>query len=201
MDNQTIVVIVVVALLVMAVAAWLYVRSRRTHHLKSRFGPEYDRVVEETGGRHKAEANLHNLEKRVRKFEIRPLGTTERDRFIVAWRDVQAMFVDNPERAVSRADQLLGDIMQARGYPVGDFEQQAADLSVDHPVVVDNYRTAHEIAVRHGQGQATTEDLRQAMVHYRTLFDELTDDRAGPAPDRPEPVDRPPEPVRATPRS
>jgi hypothetical protein len=200
MDNQTVVVIVIVALIVAAIAAWLYVRSRRTSHLRSRFGPEYDRVVEEIGARGKAEANLHNLEKRVRKFDIRPLGTTDRDRFIVAWRDVQAMFVDNPERAVNRADQLLGDIMEARGYPVGDFDQQAADLSVDHPVVVDNYRTAHEIVLRQGQGQATTEDLRQAMVRYRTLFDELTADHAPPAPAGSDSAARDPEPAPATPR-
>lgn len=198
MDNQTLLLIVVVALVVIVVAAVLYTRSQRSRHLRSRFGPEYDRAVEESGGRGKAEANLHKLEKRVQKFDVRPLGTTEQDRFVVAWREVQAMFVDNPETAVSRADQLLGEVMQARGYPVGDFDQRAADLSVDHPVVVDNYRTAHEIALRHGRGQASTEDLRQAMVHFRTLFDELTADRqpaAAPTP-RAEPADRNPEPAR-----
>ncbi|MDB5478965.1 MAG: hypothetical protein JWO83_18 [Caulobacteraceae bacterium] len=198
MDNQTLLLIVVVALVVVVVAAVLYTRSQRSRHLRSRFGPEYDRAVEESGGRGKAEANLQKLEKRVQKFDVRPLGTTERDRFVVAWREVQATFVDNPETAVSRADQLLGEVMQARGYPVGDFDQRAADLSVDHPVVVDNYRTAHEIALRHGRGQASTEDLRQAMVHFRTLFDELTSDlQAAVAPTpRAERVDLDPAPAR-----
>jgi hypothetical protein len=198
MDNQTLLLIVVVALVVIVVAAVLYTRSQRSRHLRSRFGPEYDRAVEEKGGRGKAESDLHKLEKRVEKFDIRPLSTTERDRFVVTWRDVQATFVDNPEAAVTRADQLLGEVMQARGYPVGDFDQRAADLSADHPVVVDNYRTAHEIALRHGRGQATTEDLRQAMVHFRTLFDDLTTDRepaAAPA-TRAETADRNPAPAR-----
>ena len=177
MDNQTVLLIVGAALIVIVVAAVLYMRSQRSRHLRSRFGPEYDRAVEQSGGRGKAEASLHQLEKRVQKFDIRPLRTTERDRFVASWREVQATFVDNPETAVNRADQLLGEVMQARGYPVGDFDQQAADLSVDHPVVVEHYRTAHEIALRHGRGQASTEDLRQAMVHFRNLFDELTADR------------------------
>jgi hypothetical protein len=197
MNNQT-VLLAVVALILLAVVALLYMRSKRSHHLKSRFGPEYDRVVEESGGRGKAEASLHKLEKRVQKFEIRPLRPTERDRFVVAWREVQATFVDNPEAAVTRADQLLGEVMQVRGYPVGDFDQRAADLSVDHPVVVDNYRTAHDIALRQGRGEASTEDLRQAMVHFRALFDDLTAHAgpvAAPAP-RGETVDRNPAPAR-----
>ena len=197
MDNQTVLLIVVVALVVVAIAAVLYTRSQRSRHLRSRFGPQYDRAVEESGGRGKAEANLHKLEKRVQKFDIRPLSTTERDRFVMSWRDVQATFVDNPETAVTRADQLLGEVMGARGYPVGDFDQRAADLSVDHPVVVDNYRTAHDIALRQGRGEATTEDLRQAMVHFRTLFDELTTDRqpANAPAARAETLDRQPEPA------
>jgi hypothetical protein len=199
MDNQTILLIVVVVVVAAVVGAILYARSRRSSHLRSRFGPQYDRAVEESGGRGKAEANLHKLEKRVAKFDVRPLSTTERDRFVATWRDIQANFVDNPDTAVSRADQLLGEVMQARGYPVGDFDQRAADLSVDHPVVVENYRTAHEIALRQGRGQASTEDLRQAMVHFRTLFDELTADRetapasAAPRADR---VDREPASAR-----
>ncbi len=177
MDNQTLLLIVVAVVLVIVVGAVVYARTRRSRHLRARFGPQYDRAVEESGGRGKAEADLHKLEKRVRTFDIRPLTATGRDRFISSWRDVQATFVDNPETAVNRADQLLGEVMQARGYPVGEFDQQAADLSVDHPVVVENYRTAHEIALRQGAGQATTEDLRQAMIHFRTLFDELVGER------------------------
>ena len=202
MDNQTVLLIVVAALVVVAVVAVLYIRSQRSRHLRARFGPQYDRAVDESGGRGKAEANLHKLEKRVQKFDIRPLTTTERDRFVMSWRDVQANFVDNPETAVTRGDQLLGEVMAARGYPVGDFDQRAADLSVDHPVVVENYRTAHDIALRQGRGEASTEDLRQAMVHFRTLFDELTTDRqSSPAPApapaaRAETLDRQPEPAR-----
>lgn len=198
MDNQTILLIVAVVVVAVVIGAVFYARSRRSSHLRSRFGPQYDRAVEESGGRGKAEADLHKLEKRVSKFDIRPLSTTERDRFVSSWRDIQANFVDNPETAVTRADQLLGEVMQKRGYPVGDFEQQAADLSVDHPVVVENYRAAHEIAVRHGQGQSTTEDLRQAMIHFRTLFDDLASDRdAAPAVVRPEPVERTRAPAQA----
>jgi hypothetical protein len=197
MDNQTILLIVLAVVVAAVVGGVLYTRSRRSTHLRSRFGPQYDRAVEESGGRGKAEADLHKLEKRVSKFDIRPLSTTERDRFVSSWRDIQANFVDNPETAVTRADQLLGEVMQKRGYPVGDFEQQAADLSVDHPVVVENYRAAHEIALRHGRGQSTTEDLRQAMIHFRTLFDELASDRAvAPAVARPDPVDRKPAPAQ-----
>lgn len=198
MDNQTLLLIAVVVVLILVVGAVLYARSQRSRHLKSRFGPEYDRAVQESGGRGKAEANLHSLEKRVQQYDIKPLTTTERDRYVVAWREVQATFVDNPETAVTRSDQLLGEVMGARGYPVGDFDQRAADLSVDHPVVVDNYRAAHEIALRQGRGQATTEDLRQAMVHFRTLFDELTADSApAAAPATPvETRDRNPEPAR-----
>ena len=150
MDNQTILLIVAVVVVAAVVGGVLYTRSRRSTHLRSRFGPQYDRAVEESGGRGKAEADLHKLEKRVSKFDIRPLSATERDRFVASWRDVQANFVDNFETAVNRADQLIGEVMQKCGYPVGDFEQQAADLSVDHPVVVENYRTAHDIAVRQG---------------------------------------------------
>lgn len=177
MDNQAILLIVLAALAVIVVGAVLYTRTRRSKHLRARFGSQYDRAVEESGGRGKAEADLHKLEKRVKTFDIKPLTPTGRDRFVSSWRDVQATFVDNPETAVNRADQLLGEVMQARGYPVGDFDQQAADLSVDHPVVVENYRTAHEIALRQGRGQASTEDLRQAMIHFRTLFDELVGER------------------------
>jgi len=182
MDNQTVLLILVVALVVVAIGAVLYYRSRQSRHLRSRFGPQYDRAVEESGGRGKAEADLHKLEQRVSKFDIRPLTATGRDRFVSSWREVQATFVDDPAAAVTRADRLLGDVMQARGYPLGEFEQQAADLSVDHPVVVEHYRAAHDIALRQERGQATTEDLRQAMIHFRTLFDDLLADRDTAAP-------------------
>lgn len=167
-----VVAIVIVALLI-AAAAILSSRRRRSAHLKDRFGREYDRTVEATGDRSKAEADLAEREKRVERLHIRPLETTERRDFIDRWTEVQARFVDDPARAVAFADALLGDVMKARGYPVSDFEQRAGDISVDHPVVVEHYHKAHDIAVRHGRGEASTEDLRQAMIHYRALFDNL----------------------------
>jgi len=163
-------VIVVAALLVGAI---LWSRSRRSEHLRDRFGPEYDRAVEAKGDRSKAEAELAEREKRVEKLDIRPLEPDERREFIRRWSDVQARFVDDPPRAVALADALLGDVMKARGYPVSDFDQRAGDISVDHPVVVEHYHKAHDIAVRHERGEASTEDLRQAMIHYRALFDNL----------------------------
>ena len=181
--GRTAAVLIVVGVVVVVViaAAALFARNRRTKGLRSRFGPEYDRAVEARGGRGKAEADLHKLEKRVQKLDIRPLQPAERDRFATSWREVQSNFVDDPASAVNRADTLLGDVMSTRGYPVGDFDQRAADVSVDHPLVVEHYRAAHDIAVRHRLGQATTEDLRQAMIHYRSLFDDLTADAVAPA--------------------
>src|SRR5207248_1966430 len=136
-------------------------------------GPEYDRLANEFGSPRRAESDLERREKRVEKIHIRALTKEEQSRFANAWREVQASFVDNPSTAVSRADGLVGDLMKTRGYPVGDFEQRAADVSVDHPRVVENYRAAHAIAVRRERGEANTEDLRSAMVHYRALFEDL----------------------------
>lgn len=166
-----IIVAVVIAAIVIAALGWS--RRRRSDHLKDQFGPEYDRAVEAKGDRAKAEAELAEREKRVEKLDIRPLDASERRDFIDRWTEVQARFVDDPPRAVAFADALLGQVMKARGYPVTDFDQRAGDISVDHPVVVDHYRKAHEIAVRHERGAASTEDLRQAMIHYRALFDNL----------------------------
>jgi FtsZ-interacting cell division protein ZipA len=183
--NQTawiVVAIVVIALLVIAGILWS--RRRRSEHLRDRFGPEYDRAVDANGARSKAEAELAEREKRVEKLDIRPLEPAERREFIQRWTDVQARFVDDPPRAVAFADALLGDVMKARGYPVTDFEQRAGDISVDHPTVVEHYRTAHDIAVRHERGDASTEDLRQAMIHYRALFDDLVGAEAPSARER-----------------
>lgn len=168
-----IVVAVVVIVAVLILAGVLASRRRRSAHLKDRFGREYDRTVDAKGSRAKAEADLEAREDRVEKLDIRPLEPGERREFLERWTDVQARFVDDPARAVAFADALLGDAMKARGYPVSDFEQRAGDISVDHPVVVEHYHKAHDIAVRHGRGEATTEDLRQAMIHYRALFDNL----------------------------
>ena len=166
-----IVAVVVVAALIAGAIMWS--RRRRSDHLREHFGPEYDRAVDAKGDRAKAEADLAEREKRVAKLDIRPLEPAERREFSARWDDVQARFVDDPPRAVTFADALLGDVMKARGYPVSDFDQRAGDISVDHPVVVDHYHKAHDIAVRQERGQASTEDLRQAMIHYRALFDNL----------------------------
>ena len=170
--NPAVVALIVIAVIAVLLIIWAVVRQRRTANLKKRFGPEYDRVVRETGPR-KAEATLLEREKRVEKFHLKVLPSDERERFVSEWRAVQSLFVDDPKGAVNQADQLLGRVMTARGYPMSDFEQRAADVSVSHPNVVTNYRAAHEIALRHQQGQATTEDLRQAMIYYRSLFDDL----------------------------
>lgn len=161
-------------ILVAGIVAWLFLRKRRTGKLRAQFGgAEYDRTLKEDGSRRHAEAGLKERTERVEGLNIRPLAPGDRARFVESWRRVQARFVDGPGGAVTEADQLLGDVMSTRGYPVSDFEQRAADISVDHPLVLENYRTAHAIAVRQTEGKANTEDLRQAMIHYRTLFEEL----------------------------
>jgi hypothetical protein len=172
--TQIAVIIAVVVVLAVGIAVALFVRKRRTQRLRTQFGgAEYARAVEEGGSRKKAEAVLDERAERVERFQIRPLAPADRARFIESWARVQARFVDGPGGAVADADQLLGDVMSTRGYPVSDFEQRAADLSVDHPLVLENYRAAHQTALRQSQGQANTEDLRQAMIHYRSLFEEL----------------------------
>ena len=165
---------IVVGVIVAAVATWLSLRKRRTENLRTQFGrAEYERAVKEDGSRRHAEAGLKERNERVESLPIRALAPGDRARFIESWQRIQARFVDGPGGSVTEADQLLGDVMSTRGYPVSDFEQRAADISVDHPTVLQNYRTAHEIAVRQAEGLANTEDLRQAMIHYRTLFEEL----------------------------
>jgi hypothetical protein len=174
--------IIALAVIVIAgIAAFLFLRKRRTEKLRARFGDaEYARSVQEGGNRRHAEAGLEKRTERVEAFHVRPLTPGDHARFVESWRKVQARFVDGPAGAVTEADQLLGDVMSTRGYPVSDFEQRAADISVDHPLVLNNYRTAHEIALRQALGQANTEDLRQAMVHYRTLFEELVNEPETP---------------------
>jgi hypothetical protein len=164
-----------VVILVIAVLAWMYVQKRRktTANLRQKFGPEYGRALREHGSERKAEAKLVDREKRVEKLNIRDLDPTECERFSRRWESVQSRFVDSPKGAVAEADDLVSSLMRTRGYPVSDFDQRAADISVDHPRVVENYRSAHEIALRAGKATATTEDLRTAMIHYRSLFEEL----------------------------
>jgi hypothetical protein len=165
----------VVVILVIAVLAWMYVRKRRTSSakLRQRFGPEYERAVRTHGSERRAEAKLADREKRVGTMKIRELDAAERERFSAQWISLQARFVDYPKGAVTEAGELVSSLMQARGYPVTDFDQRAADISVDHPKVVENYRSAHAIALRLGRGEASTEDLRSAMIYYRSLFEEL----------------------------
>jgi hypothetical protein len=163
--------IIVVAVLVVAAVA-LYAMRRRAQ-LKARFGPEYERVVHETGSAFKAEAKLTERASRVQKYEIRRLSPDEAQRFDDEWRRAQALFVDDPGLAVTRADALVTEVMTARGYPMTDFDRRAEDLTVDHAAVVQHYRAARDIAIRHAERRATTEDLRQAFVHYRALFDDL----------------------------
>jgi hypothetical protein len=167
--------LVVGVLLVIALGVALYMRKRShtTAQLKNRFGPEYDRAVRQHGSERKAEAKLADRETRVEQLKIRDLDVAERTRFLAQWQTAQARFVDYPKGAVTEADELVSSLMQTRGYPVADFDQRAADISVDHPRVVENYRSAHAIALRLRLGEVSTEDLRTAMIHYRSLFDEL----------------------------
>ena len=168
--------ILVVALLV--AAAWvLSQKKKRSQRLQQRFGPEYGRTVDALGGRGKAESELEAREKRVEHLTIKTLAPSEAARFSQAWSTLQGRFVDDPKGAVVQADQLVRELMLARGYPMGDFERRSADISVDHPGVVKSYRAAQAIAVRDQRGEANTEELRKAVVHYRALFDELLEIR------------------------
>jgi hypothetical protein len=174
-------ILIAVAVVLVAALALVALKRQRTARLRQRFGPEYDRTVEKRGGRRPAEAELGSRVERRERLEIRPLTPEARERYMESWRDVQTNFVDDPSRAVTSADQLVGSVMRERGYPMDDFEQQADAISVDHPEVVERYRSAHGIAKKNEEGQATTEDLRQAIKHYRALFEELLE----PAEDQP----------------
>ncbi len=165
--------IVIAAVVVIAAAAAVAIPAQRRRRLQTTFGPEYDRTLEESPNRRDAEAELAQRLKRRRSLEIVPLEPGVRDGYITAWRDVQSRFVDDPAGAVRSADKLVIEVMGHRGYPMSDFDQRAADVSVDHPEVVDRYRRAHTVAQSMHTGQVTTEDLREAMVHYRSLFERL----------------------------
>ncbi|MGB7730609.1 MAG: hypothetical protein WBL50_21445 [Candidatus Acidiferrum sp.] len=167
---------IVIALLVGTAIglAMAYLKQQsRTRKLKQRFGPEYSRAVAQTGDRHAAEASLESCQRRVWQMQLRPLSDSERARFQENWREVQARFVDDPANSLTEADLLIGEVMSAEGYPLLEFEQRADDISVDHPLVVENYREGHEIALRNVQRRVSTEELRKAMLNYRTLFEEL----------------------------
>jgi hypothetical protein len=173
-NTQLLVTAFVVALVVIvAVAAYLERRKSRTIALRNRFGSEYDRAVVTHGSPRQAEAKLADRETRVEALGIRDLGSPEKERFIAEWQTVQSRFVDHPKAAVTEADDLVNSLLEARGYPRAGFEQRAADVSVTYPLVMDNYRLAHAVAVRSGLPEATTEELRAAMIQYRAIFDEL----------------------------
>ena len=178
--NTTAILLLTLIIVVIAVGVLLFLQRRRSAALQKKFGLEYQRAVGQFGDERKAEAELTAREKRVRSLQIRALTPEEQARFADAWKKAQTRFVDEPSQAAADADILVKELMQTRGYPVGDFEQRAADISVDHPEVVSNYRAAREIAMRNNAGKATTEDIRQAMVHYRSLFEELLE-RGEPA--------------------
>jgi FtsZ-interacting cell division protein ZipA len=181
------VVIVVIVLIALIVAALVIARQRRSQQLQEGFGPEYEHTLEERGGdRRETEAELLERRRRREQFEIRDLDPAARDRYADRWRSAQRRFVDEPGPAVGEADALVTEVMRERGYPVADeFEQRAADVSVDHPEVVEHYRAAHELSGRANIGEASTEDLRQAMVHFRALFVELLGVDDAPRDDEP----------------
>jgi hypothetical protein len=183
MSNTAVIVLIIVIAVVLIAAAIIVSRRKRSEHLREKFGPEYDRTLREKGDARHAEAVLLDREKRVKKFPLRTLPAADRDHYADEWAGVQRRFVDEPAGAVVQADKLVTRVMEARGYPTGDFEQRAADLSVEYPVFVQNYRAAREITLRHAKGESSTEDLRRAMVYFRSLFDELLGTR------KPQPVE------------
>jgi hypothetical protein len=171
--SPVVLILIVGLIVVIGVALWMYIQKNRTQNLRSKFGPEYERALAEHRDRGHAESELEKREKRVATFHIQPLRPEDRLRFAEDWRREQSLFVDDPRTAVNRADALVQNVMRERGYPVGDFEQNAADLSVEHPQVVEHYRIAHDIAVRDSRGAESTEDLRKAMISYHALFNDL----------------------------
>jgi ABC-type multidrug transport system fused ATPase/permease subunit len=185
MESWQIAVIVVVLLVVLSVG-WIWMRRQRTQRLTEQYGPEYQRAVESAGGQRAAERELDARQERVKSFEIRALSTSEHDRYLASWKESQAHFVDDPSGAISQADVLVQEVMRARGYPMADFEQRSADISVDHPHMLNEYRAAHNIAERHATGGVETEDLRQAMVYYRALFDDLLETDSAPMEQEPQ---------------
>jgi hypothetical protein len=167
------ILIVVAVVIALAVGVWVFVVRRRSAHLRERFGPEYDRAVSEQGTRRDAEAELARREEQRERLDIVPLSPEARERYFESWREVQTGFVDEPSQALNDADRLVTDVMRERGYPMDEFDRRVADISVDHPRVVEHYRAGHSIQQANENGEASTEDLRQAVVHYRALFTEL----------------------------
>jgi hypothetical protein len=187
MDSNVFLVIGVAAVLIVLAVAWMVMQRRRRTHLKDRFGPEYDQALRQHQDPRAAERELLDRERRVATFDIKPLTRDDAVRLSAAWSRTQSRFVDDPKGAVVDADRLVNEVMRTRGYPLVEFEQRAADISVDHPRVVTNYRAARVIADRNARGETNTEELRQALVHYRELFADLLEIREE---DRQEPVTR-----------
>jgi len=172
-SSEIFMAVAVATVVLVVLGVFLAARRRRSRALADKFGPEYQRTVEAAGERSKAEAELERRARRVEHLDIRPLTTGERGRYSGLWHVAQERFVDSPAMAVAEADQLVAEVMRVRGYPMADFEQRAEDISVVYPQLVTNYRAAHAIALDSAAKRAGTEDLRQAMVHYRALFEEL----------------------------
>jgi hypothetical protein len=187
LDTQTWILIAVVVIALLGLVTWFIYQRTQSRKLQERFGTEYDRTVDRLGSQTKAEAELRARERRVEKLNIVPLGRAEATRLSQLWNALQSRFVDDPKGAVVQADALVRELMQKRGFPMGDFERRAADISVDHPEVVENYRAAQTIAERSARGEADTEELRNAVVHYRAIFDELLE-VGGAIPDRTTPT-------------
>jgi hypothetical protein len=175
MDTWVWIVIAVVVAIVILAIVWSAMRSKRTRALQDTFGNEYDRTVDQAGGRRAAERDLRERQKQHDELDIRPLSPESRDRYVQRWQSTQARFVDDPRGAVAEADRLVQEVMQERGYPTKDFERRVADISVDHPNLVEKYRNADGIARRSERGEASTEDMRHSVRHYRALFAELLD--------------------------
>lgn len=172
-NTYTIIIVIVVLLIVGVILGLIFSRRRRSDRLHEQFGTEYDHTVESMGGNKKAQTELENRQKHVKTLDIRPLSTSERERYQVDWVAVQSKFVDDPGQAIMDADRLIIEVMQLRAYPISDFDQRAADISVQYPSFVSNYRAARAIAIKNMEHKADTEELRNAMIHYRSLFDEL----------------------------
>jgi hypothetical protein len=171
--KQIIFAVVLVLVIIAAILIVVSARRRRSKRLHDQFGPEYDHTVKAMGGVKKAQTELDERQKHVQTLDIRPLSVSERERYLADWTAVQSKFVDEPGQAIVDADRLIIEVMQVRAYPVSNFEQRAADISVKYPTLVSNYRAAREIAIKNEQHQASTEELRQAMIYYRSLFEEL----------------------------
>jgi len=173
--NTTYLIIAVVLVLVImgAILGPIFARRKRSERLHDHFGPEYDHTVQALGDEKKAQTELDERQKHVKALDIRPLSVGERERYLADWTAVQSKFVDEPGQAIVDADRLIMEVMQLRAYPVSDFEQRAADISVSYPALVSNYRAARRIALKNEQHEANTEELRQAVIYYRSLFEEL----------------------------